>query len=506
MPRPQILLLLLLLLFPLVTITVVASSASLVSLFEVRSGSSTQDRATILSESSDGVPVARRRLDGVAESVEPGVGGNVAGRAALFVDDGMLVGGAAKSATVGAAILSGASTEGEGSSLLPLDSDLVTDVSPVAKQQLLQRQQKGASRRGNLKERTSCSMERGSWQVDATWPLYESGTCPFVYHNQNCVKHGRPDRFFERLRWATPGCPLPSLSRDTLCSLVAGKSMAFVGDSIVRNAFESLACLMHGFYGMPENLPGLQMTDSRKLERGAVWATCNFTLAFYRTSFMVNLTLDDSTKPNGGGELDLGEPETGWLSRLDQHDVFVLNTGHWWSEHKIHSAGFRFAPPNQALPLTEGFQKAWEMALNLFKSDHMRGKVLVIATNPAPHFTGQGFKSGCTDTAPMSATEFLDYKGRGNCMKMEVLNGVMRRLVLRMHAREVAEGRVRGAQVVLLDQARPSLFRGDGHPGKWALLPNGVRDCGHFCLPGVPDAWNEMMLQRLWVLEEARQE
>ncbi|GJP65996.1 hypothetical protein CLOP_g22884 [Closterium sp. NIES-67] len=530
----QLLVVLLALPFPFVTITNASSPLfSLVSSLDSLIRSRLVDRITALSGPSashlQGV-ASRRRLAGITqlvERVEPQLSqqsplplgvGNAVGRAALYVDDGMMaVGGAAGNAVENAAIdpaagdgilLSGASAEGdsplEGNSLLPLDAELVTDVSPAAKQQVLQRQQQQASHRsGNPEERTSCSMDRGSWQVDGTWPLYDA-TCPFIYPNQNCVKNGRPDRFFERLRWTTPGCPLPTLNRDTLCSLVAGKNIAFVGDSMTRNTFESLACLMYGFYGMPEKLGGFSMANG--FERGAVWAACNFTLAFYRTNFLVDMTLDDPHKPNGGGVMDLNKPELIWRRRLQQHDIFVINTGRWWNENKLQGLGFRFAPPHQGLSVVEGFEKAWEMTLGVFKSERMQGKVLVVSTNAAAHFTGEGFTGECPDTVPMSASGFLNYKGKGNCLKMDGLNGVMRRLVVRMHGQERAEGRVGGARVMLLDQARPAMVRSDGHPGKWALLPSGKQDCGHYCLPGVPDSWNEMMLQRLWLLREGQRE
>ncbi|GJP56595.1 hypothetical protein CLOM_g15650 [Closterium sp. NIES-68] len=517
---PAARILLLALFIPLVTIT--EASFSLTSFLESFTTSHQQNSPRDRTETPSGFsdrPVARRRLAGITELVEkierveqavfeprliqPAPLPNAVGRAELYVDDGMAVDGSADPSDV---MLSGESADGAGpagsNSLLPLDENLVTDVSPVAKQQVLERSsQRDGS--GNPKDRTSCSMDHGSWQVDSTWPLYDA-TCPFIYPNQNCVKNGRPDRLFERIRWSTPSCPLPTLNQATLCSLVAGKSMAFVGDSVTRNTFESLACLMYGFYGMPEDLAGINMANG--LERGFVWPACNFTLAFYRTNFMVDLKLDDPAKPKGGGVMDLSKPDERWMRRLAQHNVFVINTGHWWTDAKIKGSGFRFAPPHQGLSVAEGFQKAWEMTLGVFKNDRMRGKVLVIPTNSATHFTGQGFKSECPHTAPMNATGFLNERFIRNYMTMEPYNGVMRQLVSRMHGKEMAEGRVGGAQVVLLDQARPTLFRSDGHPGKWALLPNGVRDCGHFCLPGVPDVWNEMMLQRLWVLGEAQRE
>lgn len=38
-----------------------------------------------------------------------------------------------------------------------------------------------------------------------------------------------------------------------------------------------------------------------------------------------------------------------------------------------------------------------------------------------------------------------------------------------------------------------SAFRSDAHVGVWSDKPN-TSDCSHWCLPGVPDFWNEILL------------
>lgn len=41
-----------------------------------------------------------------------------------------------------------------------------------------------------------------------------------------------------------------------------------------------------------------------------------------------------------------------------------------------------------------------------------------------------------------------------------------------------------------------SAFRSDAHVGNWSDNPS-VPDCSHWCLPGVPDVWNEILLSHL---------
>ncbi|XP_057416847.1 protein trichome berefringence-like 7 isoform X2 [Lotus japonicus] len=42
-----------------------------------------------------------------------------------------------------------------------------------------------------------------------------------------------------------------------------------------------------------------------------------------------------------------------------------------------------------------------------------------------------------------------------------------------------------------------SAFRSDAHVGNWSDNPT-IQDCSHWCLPGVPDMWNEIILSQLF--------
>lgn len=41
-----------------------------------------------------------------------------------------------------------------------------------------------------------------------------------------------------------------------------------------------------------------------------------------------------------------------------------------------------------------------------------------------------------------------------------------------------------------------SAYRSDAHVGFWSDSPT-VPDCSHWCLPGLPDIWNEILLSHL---------
>jgi hypothetical protein len=61
----------------------------------------------------------------------------------------------------------------------------------------------------------------------------------------------------------------------------------------------------------------------------------------------------------------------------------------------------------------------------------------------------------------------------------------------------------RGA-VEFMDVTTATNYRADGHAGLYGrdvkihgLPPKNRQDCSHFCLPGVPDTWNELLYAAL---------
>lgn len=57
--------------------------------------------------------------------------------------------------------------------------------------------------------------------------------------------------------------------------------------------------------------------------------------------------------------------------------------------------------------------------------------------------------------------------------------------------------------VTILNITSLSGFRIDGHPSTYGKVAgkhfsSSIQDCSHWCLPGVPDSWNEILYAHLW--------
>ncbi|XP_042517479.1 protein trichome birefringence-like [Macadamia integrifolia] len=84
------------------------------------------------------------------------------------------------------------------------------------------------------KDLRSCDFYDGSWVVDDSPPAYLHGSSPFVEEAFNCFENGRVEDDFLRYRWQT------RLDGKEMLDMLRGKRLAFVGDSLNRNMWESL--------------------------------------------------------------------------------------------------------------------------------------------------------------------------------------------------------------------------------------------------------------------------
>ncbi|GJP33074.1 hypothetical protein CLOM_g17640 [Closterium sp. NIES-68] len=276
---------------------------------------------------------------------------------------------------------------------------------------------------------------RGEWgwrwvdEGDTSWPLYSAASCPFIFPGQNCRSNGRHDTRFERYAWRqreegeTGGgiavgmgggkkggggqnvderswCDALGQAGDSTTGMGhagakgammarvghAGGAMArvaFVGDSMMRNMFESMACMLHARCGHP------QVVRTNVVERILRWGQpqCNVTLANLRSNFLANITFKDPTNEFKGATLDLSQPDNRWKKRVKEYDVFVVNSGHWWTRGKLSERHVSFSRPDKSLAVLSAYRKAIRTTLHRFASRRMTNKTVIITTSSPNHFS-----------------------------------------------------------------------------------------------------------------------
>ncbi|WVY96573.1 hypothetical protein V8G54_028724 [Vigna mungo] len=287
-----------------------------------------------------------------------------------------------------------------------------------------------------------CDFFDGEWIKDDSYPLYEPGSCNLIDEQFSCIQNGRPDKDYQKYKWKPKGCSLPRLEGHRMLEMLRGKRLIFVGDSLNRNMWESLICILRNSV---KDKSKVYEANGRVRFKGEasysfIFKDYNFSAELFVSPFLVQewqVQVKNGTKKETL-RLDLvGKSSVQYKNA----DIIIFNTGHWWTHDKTSKGG------------------------------------------------GQWNSGGQCDseTVPIKNEKYLkEYPP-----KMRVLEKVLKYMK---------------TKVTYLNVTKMTDFRKDGHPSIYRKQnlsaeerksPLSFQDCSHWCLPGVPDAWNEILYAEL---------
>lgn len=319
-----------------------------------------------------------------------------------------------------------------------------------------------------------CNLFRGKWVYDASYPLYSSSSCPFIDPQFDCQKYGRPDNSYLKYRWQPFSCAIPRFNGLYFLEKWRGKKIMFVGDSLSLNQFQSLTCMIHA------SVPKSKTTFIRKDGLSSVtFDDYGVKILLFRTPYLVDLV---NEKAGRVLKLDSIKNGNAWKGM----NMLIFNTWHWWTHtgrtqpwDYMQDGNKWYKDMNRLIAYYKGLT-TWSRWVNL-NVDASKTKVFFLGISPT-HYEGRDWNEP-SKTCSGEKQPFFGLKyPAGTPLAWAVVNKVLSRTK---------------KPVTFLDVTRLSQDRKDAHPSAYSGEHSG-NDCSHWCLPGLPDTWNQVLYAELF--------
>ncbi|KAM1041754.1 hypothetical protein TB2_030445 [Malus domestica] len=336
-----------------------------------------------------------------------------------------------------------------------------------------------------------CNVFEGKWVWDnLSHPHYTEESCPYLVKQVTCQRNGRPDSYYKNWRWQPNDCNLPRFDALKLMQILRGKRLMFVGDSVQRGQFESLVCMVQS---ITQGKRSLQRVPPRKIFRVEEF---DASIEYYWAPFLVESISDHATKHTVLKRLVNLDSIANHGKHWEGVDILVFESYVWWMHSPTVNATYG-SPDVQEYKVTTAYKLALQTWADWLESsiDPERQKVFFMSMSPT-HLWSWEWKPGSDENCfnesyPIEGS----YWGTGSNMEiMDIIHDQMQDLK---------------AKVTFLNITQLSEYRKDAHTSVYGerrgkLLtkkqrsdPKKFADCIHWCLPGVPDTWNEILYAHL---------
>lgn len=344
-------------------------------------------------------------------------------------------------------------------------------------------------------ESQACNYAKGKWVPDDNRPLYSGYGCKqWLSGMWACRLTQRTDFAYEKLRWQPKNCQMEEFEASKFLRKMQNKTLAFVGDSLGRQQFQSLMCMLTGGkekFDVIDVGHEYGLVQARGDTRPSGWVyrfpSTNTTILYYWSAILCDVEPINKTRPDTEYAMHLDRPPAFLRQFLHKFDVLVLNTGHHWNRGKLKAN--KWVMHIGGVPNTNRKLAMIWVAKNLTVHSVVNwvnsqlpkypGLKAFYRTISPRHFVGGDWNTGgsCDNTKPMS---------------------VGKEVLLDESSDASAAGAVKGTEVKLLDITALSQLRDEGHISRFSrTAKQGVQDCLHWCLPGVPDTWNEILFAQI---------
>ncbi|XP_034229745.1 protein trichome birefringence-like 12 isoform X2 [Prunus dulcis] len=298
----------------------------------------------------------------------------------------------------------------------------------------------------------SCNLFNGRWVQDPNRrPMYDE-TCPFHRNAWNCLRNKRDNMgTINSWKWVPQDCVLHRIDAVRFLGLMRDRNIGFVGDSLNENFLVSFLCILR-----VADL-GAKKWKRKGAWRGAYFPKFNVTVGYHRAVLLARYE---------------------WSS-----DKFPKET-----PLSFYRAGKPILPP---LDILDGFKVVLENMVSYIQNKLPQKTLKLWRLQSPRHFYGGEWNQNgsCLFNKPLEEQQldlWFDPSNNGPNKEERLLNHLI-------------EDTLQRTDIQLLNLTYLSEFRADAHPAIWLGQKDAVaiwgQDCMHWCLPGVPDTWVDILTE-----------
>ncbi|KAK3032859.1 hypothetical protein RJ639_037036 [Escallonia herrerae] len=351
---------------------------------------------------------------------------------------------------------------------------------------------------------SQCNLFSGKWVFDnKSYPLYKEKECTFMSDQLACQKFGRTDLSYQQWRWQPHHCDLPRFNATALLERLRHKRLVFVGDSLNRGQWVSMVCLVET--AIPPKLKSMHTNGSLITFKATLrllvdpMKEYNASIEFYWAPLLVESNSDDPVVHRLPDRIVRAQSIEKHAKYWTDADILVFNSYLWWRRSNMKVLWGSFEESDGVIKEVE-MLRSYEMAIKTW-SDWLefhinRSKTQLFFTSMSPtHERGEEWGESRDQNCYNETEQILKegYWGNGSDPRM-----------MRIVEAAIDELKTRGLNVQMINITQLTEYRKEGHPSiyrkQWDPLteeqiakPTSYADCIHWCLPGVPDVWNELL-------------